>query len=161
MKRFCPPVVAPYGTPLKILMPWTSSPRILPNAVSAITEFWLDFSGPGPIADQVRRLPVRWRATKSALGKCDDSSWNGLLEYRFMLVVSVRVLLTRRLRVFGGAGFGVFFTVSSRKYPAAARIRTASVLSSSKRDDVGLKRRFVPQHQRVNGRRSHRPVLVL
>src|SRR5436309_2177261 len=38
MKRLVPAVLAPYGTPLKILMPSTSTPRILPNAVSATTK---------------------------------------------------------------------------------------------------------------------------
>ncbi len=38
MNRFVPVVFAPYGTPLKILMPSTSTPRTLPAVVSATTK---------------------------------------------------------------------------------------------------------------------------
>src|SRR5262249_45508972 len=37
MNRFRPAVLAPYGTPLKTLIPLASMPRTLPNVVSAIT----------------------------------------------------------------------------------------------------------------------------
>src|SRR5438309_7148339 len=37
MKRLAPAVVPPYGTPLKILMSSTMSPRIFPADVSAMT----------------------------------------------------------------------------------------------------------------------------
>src|SRR5205823_5373626 len=37
MKRFRPAVFAPYGMPLKILIPSTSTPRTFPEAVSATT----------------------------------------------------------------------------------------------------------------------------
>src|ERR1700722_2925590 len=39
MKRFVPAVFAPYGTPLKTLIPLLSTPRILPYVVSAMTYF--------------------------------------------------------------------------------------------------------------------------
>src|SRR5438093_5964786 len=38
MNRFLPAVGAPYGIPLNVLMPCTSTPRTLPNAVSATTK---------------------------------------------------------------------------------------------------------------------------
>src|SRR6185295_8072411 len=37
MKRFLPAVLAPYGMPLKVLMPPASTPRTRPNVVSAST----------------------------------------------------------------------------------------------------------------------------
>src|SRR5438128_11089130 len=37
MNRFRPAVLAPYGIPLKVLIPCTSAPRTLPNAVSTTT----------------------------------------------------------------------------------------------------------------------------
>ena len=37
MKRFFPVVLAPYGMPLKTLMPFTSVPRTRPYVVSATT----------------------------------------------------------------------------------------------------------------------------
>jgi len=39
MKRFEPVELAPYGIPLKILIPLLSTPRILPKEVSAMTNF--------------------------------------------------------------------------------------------------------------------------
>jgi hypothetical protein len=39
MKRLMPEVFAPYGIPLKILIPLLSTPRTLPKVVSEITNF--------------------------------------------------------------------------------------------------------------------------
>src|SRR5580704_459661 len=59
MKRFGPAVLAPYGMPLKILMPLWSTPRILPRFVSAMTN-----SASCARTPSRKRLPETVRAAK-------------------------------------------------------------------------------------------------